>query len=232
VYGDAKEVIMKIHAQSGVSFLQWIAVIAVLVLLIGCSRFGDVTGPQSSDNTEVVSDTFEPVMYNYPEEANYAPEGYQLINIHVKSSTRLDYDYEDDYDFEWVNEWYGELWRGVVKRIDDDRGGRIGWDGSGIIIPGHAMRYSQHIYLMRTDPPEPWIDYGPHGLRFYTPVTIRISYRNCVLPDGIEPEDLILFYWNEYTGEYELISEYNNLEEQYLEGQTNHFSRYIVAVTQ
>ncbi len=224
---------MKKLTPSGVNLVRWMGIIAVLLLLVGCSRFGDVLGPQSSDNTEAASGTFEPVIYDYPEAANYAPEGYQLINIHVKAVGRLDGDDDDgddDYDFEWRQEIDGIEYEGVAKEIKFYKGDAIRWDGSSATFPARSLPYSRYwISMVRTDPPEPWIDYGRHGTQFSMPVTLRISYANCVLPEGIEPEDLVLFYWNEYTGEYELISEYNNLEEQYLEGQTNHFSRYIVA---
>ncbi|MBU1938034.1 hypothetical protein KKG05_11600 [bacterium] len=229
---------MKKLTPSGVNLIRWIGIIAVLLLLVGCSRFGDVLGPQSSNNTEAASGTFEPVIYDYPEAANYAPEGYQLINIHVKAVGRLDGgcdgdNADDDYDIEWSEEVDGQLFRGVAKWIPFNRGGKIKWDGSRVDFKKESWSSGEGLWatMVRTEPPEPWIDYGPHGTQFSIPVTLRISYANCVLPEGVEPEDLVLFYWNDVTGEYELISERNNLEEQFLEGQTNHFSRYIVAAT-
>ena len=211
----------------------WISILALIMFLGGCSRFGDVLGPQSSNNTEAASGTFEPVIYDYPEAAAYPPEGYQFINFHNKSAARLDDDdYDDDYDIEWEFTEAGQDYDGVAKHINFRDGDAIRWDGSSAVFPAGALPCKKHwISMVRTDPPEPWIDYGPHGTRFDKLVTLRISYEDCDLPEGVEPEDLKLFYWNEITGEYELISEYNNLEEEYLEGQTDHFSRYIIAAS-
>ena len=153
-----------------------------------------------------------------------------LINIHAKAVGRLDDDEDNDYDYDWEYEFDGQEYEGVAKRVDMKHGDAIRWDGSSATFPAGALFYPQYWVTMdRVDPPEPWIDYGPHGTQFDIPVTLRISYEDCELPEGIEPEDLKMFYWNEETGEYELISETNNLEEKYLEGQTDHFSRYIIA---
>lgn len=222
----------------------WLALFALLFFVSGCSHLGDLAGPQSSETDEsgdsiekavAVDDTlgaFEPVIVDYPEAANHAPEGYRIINIHGKAEGRAHGDdyWWDDYERSWW-EWYsGQRWKAVAKRVYRRHGGRIGWNGSGIMFPrGSLPGRGYWMYMMRVDPPEPWIDFGPHGLVFREPVTIRISYANCDLPEGIDPEDFVLFYWNEWTGEYELISQYNNTEEKYVQGETDHFSRYIIA---
>lgn len=233
---------MKKLTLSGANLIQWIAIFALLLFVVGCSRFGDVLGPQSSNNTEAASGTFEPIIYDYPEAANYAPAGYELINFHVKAVGRLDDgdgdgdddppedEYHDNYEMQWDVELNGQEYEGVASQVYCVEGARIGWDDSGITIPSGALpEEGLWITMTRSDPPEPWIDFGPHGTQFNVLVTLRISYRNCELPEGMGPEDLQLFYWNEDTGEYELISETNNQEEEYLEGQTDHFSRYIIA---
>ncbi len=224
---------MKKLTLSGVNLVRWIGIIAVLSLLVSCSRFGDVVGPQSSDNTEAASGTFEPIIYDYPEAANYAPDGYQLISFKDDEiDGRMDDGNGGDYDTFWVCRQDRITYFGVASLISSSETETISWNRGSISIPPNALPSdAQWISMACQIPRQPWIDFGPHGLVFNEPVTIRISYADGVLPLGIMPEDLVLFYWNETTGEYELISLNNNPDGQYLEGQTDHFSRYIIAAS-
>lgn len=222
---------MKRVTVCGGNLAPWVAIFAVLFFLAGCSRLGDLTGPQSS-TPDGTAETFEPLIYDYPETANDAPEGYQLVHFH-DSKPGVHVDDGDEYDHAWQCHWRGLEYEGVASKIRFENGGSVRWNASGISLPSGALDCNQTwIWMTREDPAEPWIDFGPHGTVFEVPVTIRISYANCQLPEGVAPEDLMLFYWNEVTGEYEFISDCNNLEGMYLEGQTDHFSRYIIATAQ
>ncbi len=222
---------MKKLTLSGVNLLRWIAIFALLSLLVGCSRFGDVLGPQSSNNTEAASGTFEPVIYDYPEAANYAPEGYQLINFHNMKAT-IHMDGDNEYDTTWTYVDGGQVYEGVARFLEHRHGGKVKWNKSEVKF--HKRAWQNHsedlwISMIRTSPPQPWIDFGPHGLIFDKEIKIKIYYDECELPEGVEPEDLELFFWNEETGEYELHTERNDTNHRYIKGRTDHFSRYILA---
>ncbi|MBU1938035.1 hypothetical protein KKG05_11605 [bacterium] len=234
---------MKMLTLSGVNLTKWIGIIGVLSLLVSCSRSGDVLGPQTTNSNEESAyyeptreiaedgEEFHPVIYHYPEAADYPPAGYQLINFHnMRPTVHLDGD--NEYDTTWVYVDGGEVYEGVARFIEFSHGGKVKWNKSEVKI--HHRAWQNHsddlwISMIRTDPPQPWMDFGPHGLIFDKDIKIKIYYDECELPEGVDPEDLELFYWNEETEEWENHTDKNDTNHMYLQGKTDHFSRYIIA---
>jgi len=72
-------------------------------------------------------------------------------------------------------------------------------------------------------------DFFPEGLHFQKPVYIRLSFKDADLT-GINESDLAIYYFNPDTDGWELVSDFVNTEEDYVEGYINHFSRYAIGV--
>ncbi len=72
-------------------------------------------------------------------------------------------------------------------------------------------------------------DFYPEGLTFDEPVFIRLSYKDAEL-EGVDEEDLGIYYYNPETGNWELISNQANTSGQYVEGYIDHFSRYAIGM--
>ena len=72
-------------------------------------------------------------------------------------------------------------------------------------------------------------DFYPEGLVFSQPVYIRFSYKNADLT-GIDEEKLGIYYYNPFTGSWELVSNQVNTAEDYVEGYLEHFSRYAIGM--
>ena len=71
-------------------------------------------------------------------------------------------------------------------------------------------------------------EFGPHGLQFNQPVRLHLSYKRADLT-GIDESKLGIYYYNEDIDEYELIpSSKVNTEENYVECNLYHFSRYAI----
>lgn len=119
---------------------------------------------------------------------------------------------------DWV---FTYVYRGV--------GAELWYEGSGIVIQPNGAPYSTWIAMTEPNPEGPWVEFEPHGLYFTKGQYARISYKDCPMPDGVSAEDLEVWYWNDELGKYELIGGNNNLTEQYIEFDIEHFSRYVVA---
>ena len=86
------------------------------------------------------------------------------------------------------------------------------------------------VTMLVPDPDYAVVDYGPHPYDFASDVQIELSYKCADLIQlGVEPEELVIMYWNEVLGEYELVPTYLNARENKLYSSTDHFSRYIIA---
>lgn len=199
-----------------------ILVLGLGIILSGCSQMNPAeNGDQESWNARVTAavegmeNTDLPPMdlsrYDYPDAADVPPAGYQLVELgkNVPSS-----------DF-----W----WNWVFTFVRRSKGGQLWLNGSGIVIAPYGVPYSTWIAMTRPNQDEPWVEFEPHGLYFTSSQYARISYRDCELPEDIGPGELEIWYWNEEAGEYEYIGGYNNVQEQYIEFNIEHFSRYIVA---
>jgi len=71
------------------------------------------------------------------------------------------------------------------------------------------------------------LEFGPHGLVFNSPVELQLSYKKADL-QGIEEEDLKLFYYNEETELWEFIGGEVDDKKKTVIGLLNHFSRYAI----
>ena len=156
---------------------------------------------------------FSLTLYDYPENADVPPDGYQFVNIGGDDPERAT-------DCRWVYGLVYYYW-----------GGGVFWEWrTGIDIGPYAIPYwSMWIAVTRPSYDQPWVQFEPHGLKFYYSQIARISWARCGLPPGIEPEDLTVWYYNEELGEYEYIGGTVYPEYQYIEYNVDHFSRYVVA---
>lgn len=185
-------------------------------MLAGCSDGGS---PNLAINT-AEQDTLQPPPFNltrfpYPEKADRPPEGYQFIKLATNTPQRgSDF---DDWEVDVVWRWWG----GDVYLDDVETGISIEPYG----IPGWAS----WIGVTLPDEDEPWVEFMPHGLQFTGPQTARISWAECGLPQGVNPHDLEVWYWHQEINEYEYMGGIVYPQMKYIEFQTDHFSRYIVA---
>ena len=73
-------------------------------------------------------------------------------------------------------------------------------------------------------------DFYPEGLVFDIPIPIRFSYKDADL-NGINEEDLGIYYYNPLTENYEFVSTSKvNTRGKYIGAYINHFSRYAIGL--
>jgi len=72
------------------------------------------------------------------------------------------------------------------------------------------------------------VEFGPEGTEFNNPVKVEFSYRLADLGD-IDEDDLRVFYYNEDTGEWELIGGEVDKKEKIIRVLLKHFSRYAIS---
>ena len=168
-------------------------------------RFGGMLAGKSNDMPPPCDLT----RHVYPTSADLPPDGYVFVDLGADNTPSGD---------DWVKTY---IWR--------DKGGQLWLDESGIVIQPFGVPYSTWIAMTKPLPNEPWVEFEPHGLYFTWPQYARISYAGCQLPGDIEPEELEIWYWNEELGKFEYIGGRNNLDEEYIEFDIEHFSRYVVA---
>ncbi len=72
------------------------------------------------------------------------------------------------------------------------------------------------------------VEFGPHGTEFNNPVKVEFSYQLADLGD-IDEDDLQVFYYNEDTGEWELIGGEVDKKKKIIKVMLKHFSRYAIS---
>ena len=190
------------------------------LLLSGCSQFNpvdnddqdkmDVRVPSALVSAETEQPPpFDLSHYDYPDAADCPPAGYQFIELGANNQ---------GHDGNWVTEYF---------TVGNNN--RLKLDNNKLKVNAGGMPCDSWVAMTQPVEDEPWVEYEPHGLVFTSPQYARISYRDCQLPEGIDPEDLEIWYWNEELGEYEYIGGYNNVGAEYIEFDIEHFSRYVVA---
>lgn len=70
-------------------------------------------------------------------------------------------------------------------------------------------------------------DFSPHGTTFNLPVRLELSYKDADLT-GVDEDDLEIRYYNETTGQWELIGNHVDKDNKVVIGYTDHFSRYAI----
>lgn len=205
-----------------------IAVVGLGLVLGGCSQINDANqgmqsdlvlnaSPEPSSPDDLEPPPFNLTRYQYPENANYPPEGYKFVPIGANRVSRATDD-PCNNDWEIGIVWY--WWGGDVELEDE----------TGIEVGSYAIPYwATWIAVTRPDSVEPWVEFEPHGLVFNYAQVARISWAECGLPEGLNPEDLTVWYYNEELNEYEYIGGTVYPEEMYVEYDIEHFSRYVVA---
>jgi len=124
----------------------------------------------------------------------------------------------------FVSSWYVPL-------------GASGWAYAGDVLhgkcwlyfPPYAMNQATTITMdwESTGFLEGGAQFSPHGTQFNEPVTIWISYKDADL-NGINEQDLKIWYFNEDTGMWELIGDVVDTANKMVGGLLNHFSRYAI----
>jgi hypothetical protein len=151
-----------------------------------------------------------PRPYAYPPKAYLPPAGHKFLQRNPKSPIL-----EDDLY--------------ATMMINRAKGGTLWLDRNFICILAWAIPHSQWISICQPNPAELIIDFETHGLTFSGPQLARISYVDYIIPPGLLPEDLMVWYWNSEIGVYEFIGGVNNTQAKYIDFNINHFSRYVVA---
>jgi hypothetical protein len=179
---------------------------------------------------------FNLTRHQYPEAASLPPDGYQLVQLGVKSQNRAiddggydpfwdddDWNFFDFFDFYWGNQ--------AAKYVRKHQDAKLKLQRNKIHLKKGCVPYDTWITMTKPVPGEPWIEFEPHGLEFDQKQTVKVKiyYGDCELPEGIEPEDLEVWYWNEELGEYEYIGGMNKVNKRWIEFYIDHFSRYVVA---
>ena len=70
-------------------------------------------------------------------------------------------------------------------------------------------------------------EFSPHGTTFNLPVRVELSYKGADLT-GVNEDNLEIRYYNETTGQWELISNQVDKVKKVVIGYTDHFSRYAI----
>ena len=70
-------------------------------------------------------------------------------------------------------------------------------------------------------------DFSPHGTIFNELVRLELSYKDADLT-GVDEDDLEIRYYNETTGQWEVIGNEVDKKKKVVVGYTDHFSRYAV----
>jgi hypothetical protein len=180
-----------------------------LAIVMGCSRINPVDSSNAQGGLETLP-TNNLTHYQYPEAANCAPPGYQFVSIIDPNQCNVD-----------------DFW--TCTYMLDQYGGWLWLMGSNIHVMPYSLPYNTWIAMYRENMCTPWIDYEPHGLVFEGAAFARISYAGCQLQPPVPPGDLTIWYWHEEIQQYELIGGANNIGQQYIQFEIDHFSRYVVA---
>jgi hypothetical protein len=126
---------------------------------------------------------------------------------------------------QWVRQGVG----GSVYFPDPRGMGAMTW-WHGVTIPAAALREDVLVGVLVPDTRFVVVDYSPSPYQFEANIQIELSYRCASLIQlGVSPEQLVIMYWDESTGAYEIIPSVLNTNTMKLLGTTNHFSRYIIA---
>jgi hypothetical protein len=171
-----------------------------------------------SNNTE----TIDAANINYPTAASL-PAGFVPLTRSVTPNggrgTALD---DGDHDGD-----HGE--NSVSSLMRRNHGGSLYLDHNGVSIPRYSIPVHElEITVTLPDETCAMVDFGPHGTQFDRPVTVRISLEGYELPEGVVLEELTIFYVNE-NGEWEMYNGTLNSSGNWLDAQTDHFSRYIIS---
>ena len=71
-------------------------------------------------------------------------------------------------------------------------------------------------------------EFGPHGMVFDKPVTISLPYDPASLPEGADENALKIAYWNDSTGEWEILPSAVSKADRTVSADVAHFSVYQV----
>ena len=106
------------------------------------------------------------------------------------------------------------------------------WDWwHGVVIDPDDISEDLQIEIMMPNIHYPVLDFSPHPYSFDDIVQLEFSYRYCDLQSlGFTPSDLVIMYWNQEIGIYEIITSNLIEEDEKLIVMTDHFSRYVIAV--
>lgn len=186
-------------------------ILAASAYLIGCSTEKLSTGGESTEAYYEENDFTYPPLTAEMLEAEPIP-GYRIFRFGTASALDNDLPCDSLSDTE------------RVRRNDDeslDLDGTIKLDIDQGLVP-----YTVTIRMIAPVACYGVVDFYPHPYQFNGPVEVRWELSEL----NISPEDwqdLVPLYWNEATGEYELMDhEWPNDDELLM--RTDHFSRYIL----
>ena len=124
----------------------------------------------------------------------------------------------------FVTKWYVPLGASGWAYVGSKHHGRC-W----LYFPPYAMNQTTIVTMdwESTGFLEGGAEFSPQETQFNQPVTVWISYKDADL-DGINEEDLKIWYFNEDTGMWEVIGDVVDTKNKMVGGLLNHFSRYAI----
>jgi len=131
------------------------------------------------------------------------------------------YDLSGGGDGDLTEELYTE------KRIDS-QGGSLKLEYVKVTIPAGAVNGQITASITIPDPSIFLWEMGPDNYTFNSDVTIKIELDSAEL-DGIDPEDIQFYTYNEEDGEWELVGGAYNSNQNHIWVCTNHFSYWALA---
>ena len=72
------------------------------------------------------------------------------------------------------------------------------------------------------------VEFGPEGLNFNSPVTLKMFYKLALL-EGVDEEKIKLFYYNDEKDIWEVVGGLADVASKLFTCEINHFSRYALA---
>lgn len=185
-------------------------------ILTGCSVDSNPIASSNSDNsasTFAVTDelSYEPYPPISHEDLATLIPGYEILTMDARATE-------------------GTLDDQTSRFFRRTQGGTVSHRNNGISFQPWQLLQDQTITVSTPDPSLPIVDFYPHPNWFNGHVRIWIDLSHVQLPPGRQWWELVMFYVDD-NGNYERYWGYVDTQANQYVAWTNHFSRYILAIT-
>jgi len=171
-------------------------------------------------------------LFGCSQNQHWSPTG-PISNETITSLSKDDDDDGDDDDFDFLMVARRDpAENGVTTALIGPAGGVITHADHRIEIPAGALSETIEISFSMPVSDTLIFDLGPHGTQFSMPINmvLEFEYDNAILT-GVNEAGLRVAYYNESTGEWELMPTTVDTVNDVVTGQTTHFSRYAIIRT-